>query len=124
MAGGADPVLRLAELPPYGGLDARGGAESNGRSHGSAMATPTYTTMLSIGELEASYPLYCKAMRILIRDGATEEKARRTVCWNRLEVLHHSLPRQYRHPRQLFVVLMRDIRAEGVPGHRAANALV
>jgi hypothetical protein len=76
------------------------------------MTTPTYTTTLSIGELEASYPLYCKAMRILIRDGATEERARRTVCWSRLETLHHSLPKQYRHPQQLFSLLQRDILRE------------
>lgn len=36
---------------------------------------------LSVGELEAQYPLYCKAMRILVRDGVTLKKARRTVCW-------------------------------------------
>lgn len=79
------------------------------------MTSPTYTTTLSIGELEASYPLYCKAMRILIRDGVTEGKIRRTVCWNRLETLHHSLPRQYRHPQQLFVLLRREIATEEGP---------
>ena len=42
---------------------------------------------LSVGELEAQYPLYCKAMRILVRDGITINKARRTVCWQKLEIL-------------------------------------
>mgnify|MGYP006269666577 CR=1 FL=1 len=79
------------------------------------MTTPTYTTALSIGELEASYPLYCKAMRILIRDGASEDRIRRTVCWNRLETLHQSLPRQYRHPQQLFILLRREISSEESP---------
>ena len=72
------------------------------------MPAPTYTAALSIGELEASYPLYCKALRILIRDGVTCRKASRTVAWTRLETLHHSLPRQYRHPEQLFFLLSRS----------------
>ena len=63
---------------------------------------------LSVAELEAQYPLYCKAMRILVRDGVTHNKARRTVCWQRLELLHRSLPRQYREPEQLYLHLSRD----------------
>jgi hypothetical protein len=63
---------------------------------------------LSVAELEAQYPLYCKAMRILVRDGVTISKARRTVCWQRLELLHRSLPRQYREPEQLYLHLSRD----------------
>ncbi len=73
------------------------------------MSAPTYTASLTVGELEASYPLYCKALRILIRDGVTRSKASRTVCWSRLETLHHSLPRQYRHPEQLFFLLSREL---------------
>lgn len=73
------------------------------------MAAPTYTASLTVGELEASYPLYCKALRILIRDGVKRSKASRTVCWSRLETLHHSLPRQYRHPEQLFFLLSREL---------------
>jgi len=57
------------------------------------MTAPTYTSTLTIGELEASYPMYCKALRILVRDGVSESKARRTVCWSRLATLHSSLPR-------------------------------
>ena len=63
---------------------------------------------LSVGELEAQYPLYCKAMRILVRDGVTINKARRTVCWQKLEILHNWLPRQYREPEQLYLHLKRD----------------
>ena len=63
---------------------------------------------LSVGELEAQYPLYCKAMRILVRDGVTINKARRTVCWQKLEILHNCLPRQYREPEQLYMHLKRD----------------
>ena len=63
---------------------------------------------LSVGELEAQYPLYCKAMRILVRDGVTINKARRTVCWQKLGILHNCLPRQYREPEQLYLHLQRD----------------
>lgn len=31
-----------------------------------------------VGELEANYPPYCKAMRILAREGKSATKARRT----------------------------------------------
>ena len=62
---------------------------------------------LSVGDLEAHYPMYCKAMRILVRDGVTISKARRTVCWQKLELLHHCLPRQYREPEQLYLHLKR-----------------
>ena len=74
------------------------------------MSAPTFTAALTVGELEASYPLYCKAMRILIRDGVTRSKASRTVCWSRLETLHQALPRQYRHPEQLFFLLSREVK--------------
>ena len=63
---------------------------------------------LSVGELEAQYPLYCKAMRILVRDGVTLKKASRTVCWEKLEILSNCLPRQYRDPEQLYLHLQRD----------------
>jgi hypothetical protein len=69
---------------------------------------PMADAALSVAELEAQYPLYCKAMRILVRDGVTINKARRTVCWQRLELLHRSLPRQYREPEQLYLHLSRD----------------
>ncbi|MFM7435623.1 MAG: DUF3136 domain-containing protein, partial [Vulcanococcus sp.] len=29
-------------------------------------------------------------------------------CWQRLEILHHCLPRQYRETEQLFLHLQRD----------------
>jgi hypothetical protein len=63
---------------------------------------------LSVGELEGQYPLCCKAMRILVLDGVTLSQARRTVCWQRLDLLHRCLPRQYRDPQQLYLHLKRD----------------
>ncbi|MEY4430570.1 MAG: hypothetical protein RLZZ533_506 [Cyanobacteriota bacterium] len=81
------------------------------------MTTPTFTEPLSIGELEASYPLYCKALRILVRDGVSLSKASRTVAWSRLSTLHHCMPRQYRHPEQLFFLLNRDVQNQGATAH-------
>ena len=81
------------------------------------MTTPTFTQTLSIGELEASYPLYCKALRILVRDGVSLNKASRTVAWSRLCTLHHCMPRQYRHPEQLFFLLNRDVQNQGATAH-------
>ena len=76
------------------------------------MTTPTFTQTLSIGELEASYPLYCKALRILVRDGVSLAKASRTVAWSRLSTLHHCMPRNYRHPEQLSFLLNRDVQSK------------
>ncbi|MCH9714958.1 MAG: DUF3136 domain-containing protein [Cyanobacteriota bacterium] len=75
--------------------------------------------VLTVGELEAQYPLYCKAMRILVRDDVSLSKARRTVCWQRLEILNHCLPRQYREPEQLYLHLQRDHQHRSTtPGRR------
>jgi len=81
-----------------------------GLAHGSAaMSSTTFTTQLSIGELEANYSLYCQALRILAREGATVTKVKRTVCWSRLETLHQCLPRQYKDPEILYFRLCRDL---------------
>jgi len=64
---------------------------------------------LRIGDLEAHYPQYCKAFRILIYGGADLAKLKRTVCWERLSLLHTSLPRQYRDPEMMFLRLRREL---------------
>ena len=64
---------------------------------------------LTIGELEAKYPLYCKAMKILIRQGKTGRELKRTVCWDRLRLLHRSLPRQYKSPERLMLMIQTDL---------------
>lgn len=66
---------------------------------------------LTIGAMEAGYPLYCKALRIMIREGKSIEKIQRSICWNRLLSLHHSLPRDYKDPQHLYFQLKRDIAA-------------
>ncbi|MEB3307568.1 MAG: DUF3136 domain-containing protein [Cyanobacteriota bacterium] len=65
---------------------------------------------LTIGELEAQYPTYCKALRLLIREGKSLAKIRRTVCWERLETLHNCLPSRYREPGYLFALLSRELK--------------
>jgi len=78
-------------------------------------ATVAPAAGLRIGELQAQYPMYCKAMRMLVRDGASLAKVQRTLCWERLSVLHTSLPRHYRDPAQLFFNLQRELRDQQAP---------
>jgi hypothetical protein len=73
------------------------------------MAQATFTTTLTIGELEASYPVYCKALRILIREQKTIEQIQRSVCWHRLEALHRCLPKLYKDPLHLYFRLRRSM---------------
>jgi hypothetical protein len=69
---------------------------------------------LTIGELEANYPLYCKALRLLLKGGKTQTVIERTLCWSRLEQLHRCLPGRYRSPDYLCVVLKRDLESPQV----------
>ena len=73
------------------------------------MSQAIFTTALTIGELEASFPLYCKALRILIREEKTLKQIQRSVCWHRLEKLHNCLPRQYKDPNHLYFHLKREL---------------
>ena len=74
-------------------------------------------SQVTIGELEAGYSMYCKAMRLLIREGRSLSKIQRTVCWQRLAQLHECLPGQYRDPDYLYVLLRRDNGPiQGAPG--------
>jgi hypothetical protein len=75
-------------------------------SQGTSADSPSAPT---IGELEAKYSLYCKAMRLLIKEGRSLEEVGRTVCWSRLEQLHTCLPSRYKSPDYLFAVLRRDL---------------
>ena len=66
------------------------------------------TSNLSIGELEAKYPLYCKALKMLIKQGKTSAELERTLCWDRLRLLHRSLPRQYKSPERLMLMIQAE----------------
>lgn len=73
------------------------------------MTSGTSSPAITIGELEANYSLYCKALRLLIREGRSLRQLRRTVCWQRLQTLHNCLPAQYREPDYLHALLLRDL---------------
>ena len=62
---------------------------------------PPATKALTIGDLEAGFSTYCKALRRLVSDGHDVEAIRRTVCWDYLNRLHRSLPKDYRSPDAL-----------------------
>ncbi len=64
---------------------------------------------LTIGELEAGYPLYCKALRRLLQEGKTAKEIQRTVCWGHLETLNRCLPGRYKAPAYLMALIKRDI---------------
>jgi len=81
------------------------------------MPTPTSSGRadppgLTVGQLEAGYPMYCKALLMLIREGSTLNKIKRTLCWQRLELLHTTLPRQYRDPVVHYSMVKRTVDAE------------
>lgn len=76
----------------------------------SSASTPA---ALTLGQLEASYPLYCKALRRLVQEGKSLESVQRTVCWDRLEKLHRCLPSQYRNPITHYTMLRRELLASG-----------
>ena len=66
------------------------------------------TSNLSIGELEAKYPLYCKALKLLVKQGKTSAQLQRTLCWDRLRLLHRSLPKQYKSPERLTLMIQAE----------------
>ncbi len=67
------------------------------------------TANLNIDELEAGYPLFCKALRLLILKGRTIKEIQRTVCWGHLETLNRCLPGRYKAPSYLMALIKRDI---------------
>ena len=97
-------VLRCCIRPPVRRF-AQPVTQLNARTMTSTLPAPS----LTIGELEANYSLYCKALRLLIREGKSIAKVRRTVCWQRLETLHNCLPTQYRQPDYLYALLAREV---------------
>ena len=72
-------------------------------------AHPSAAPAITVAQLEASYPAYCKALRMLVQDGISLTKIQRTVCWDRLQLLHTTLPRQYRDPVVHYAMVKRDV---------------
>ncbi|WP_370455556.1 DUF3136 domain-containing protein [Synechococcus sp. RSCCF101] len=62
---------------------------------------------LTIGELEAKYFMYCKAMRTMVSEGRSTQEIERSLCWHRMALLHRSLPAQYKAPDHLLLSLRR-----------------
>jgi hypothetical protein len=86
---------------------------------------------LTIGELEAGYPMYCKALRRLLQQGKTAQDIERTVCWGHLETLNRCLPTRYKSPSYLLALIRRDLEkpqetwnwlTQRFPIHHWANA--
>ncbi len=50
---------------------------------------------LNIDELEAGYPLFCKALRLLILKGNSVKEIEKTVCWGHLETLTRKVQSSY-----------------------------
>ena len=67
---------------------------------------------ITLGQLEADYPMYCKALRMLVKEGVSLTKIKRTLCWSRLEMLYVALPRQYRDPVMHYGMVKRVVDAE------------
>lgn len=73
---------------------------------------------ITMGQLEADYPMYCKALRMLVREGVSLTQIKRTLCWSRLEMLHAALPRHYRDPVMHYGMVKRDVEAEAATPSR------
>jgi hypothetical protein len=71
---------------------------------------------ITIAELEANYSLYCKALRMLVREGNSLTKIQRTVCWGRLESLYQCYPGRYKSPDHLYFSIRRDVLASQTAG--------
>lgn len=67
---------------------------------------------LTIGELEAKYFLYRKALKALLLEGRSNAGIEKTLCWSRLQTLHNCLPRQYKSPDHIRHQLRREIEQE------------
>ena len=61
---------------------------------------------ITIGELEAKYPVYCAALQRLVSLGKAPEEIERTLCWDRLALLNRSLPHRYKAPDLLLTKLL------------------
>jgi hypothetical protein len=49
-----------------------------------------------------------------VRDGISLNKIQKTVCWHRLQLLHTTLPRQYRDPVVHYAMVKRDVDSQQV----------
>ena len=71
------------------------------------MSSITFTNHPSVAELQQTYDVYTKALRLLVADGVKESEARKSVCWKRLSSLHEALPHLYGNPQSMFQALQK-----------------
>ena len=71
------------------------------------MSSITFTNDPSVAELQQTYYVYSKALRLLVADGVKESEARKSVCWKRLSSLHEALPHIYSNPQSMFLALQK-----------------
>ena len=71
------------------------------------MSSITFTNQPSVAELQQTYDVYTKALRLLVADGVKESEARKSVCWKRLTSLHEALPHLYGNPQSMFQALQK-----------------
>jgi hypothetical protein len=73
------------------------------------MTQTTFTTALTLEELAANHEIYCKALRILLREETPIAKIQRSVCWRRLDTLHRCLPHRYSSPQRLMLQIQHTL---------------
>lgn len=66
---------------------------------------------MPIDQIEASQPMYCKMLRILVREGRSPEQIQRSICWGQLKILHQWSPTQYHDPNQIYLHIKQQISA-------------
>ena len=71
------------------------------------MSRITFTNHQYVAELQQTYDVYTKALRLLVADGVKESEARKSVCWKRLTSLHEALPHLYGNPQSMFQALQK-----------------
>lgn len=59
-------------------------------------------------DLDDHYGSYCRAMRMLVREGKSLKNVQRTVCWQQLAHLHDCRPARYQEPDALYRRLCRE----------------
>ena len=62
---------------------------------------------ITIDELEAKYPLYCKALKLLVKDDRGEEEIKRSSAGTVFACCTRSLPGRYKSPEHLMDLLQR-----------------
>ncbi|KAF0652857.1 hypothetical protein L107_11915 [Cyanobium sp. Copco_Reservoir_LC18] len=74
---------------------------------------PSADRSRDLPDLDEHYGSYCRAMRMLVREGKSLKTVQRTVCWQQLARLHDCRPARYQEPDALYLRLCREGGAAG-----------